>query len=198
LHRNLEASHANHLGLLDKQIQEVLGRENADCNVKLQNLRDAIQNFAFENAEERKIWKNKINAIESLSRRSGELCESLKQEFGLKWAMLTASTREQMTKMIDAARAEQDRKITIVQGSISGLQSALEADRVACRDSHEEQARLDDAAEQKKDILKTLHGGPKLSGHGCSANPDVTALEAPNLGAGHKAVRVRQVQNLWI
>jgi len=104
-----------------------------------------------------------------------------------------------MAKMCEAAKAENNKKISILQGSINGLQSAQEADRMAFREAREEQMRtiqnerearnrqnaeiradykreivkehqerLDDAADQRKDIFKSLRGGGPTAGIGAS------------------------------
>merc|ERR1712007_97957 len=98
-------------------------------------------------------------------------------------------------------RAENVKKVNSLQGSINGLQTALEAERTAHRESHDEQMRtvsaerdarnrqnaeiradykreiakehqerLDDAADQRKDMFKLLRGGGPTTGVGTSFN----------------------------
>merc|ERR1712206_61443 len=126
--------------------------------------------------------------------------------------MGAANTRDQMAKMCEAAKAENNKKISILQGSINGLQGAQEADRMAFREAREEQMRtiqnerearnrqnaeiradykreiakehqerLDDAADQKKDIFKTLRGG-SITGQGNTYKPDLSSVNGPVLG----------------
>merc|ERR1712064_155390 len=52
-----------------------------------------------------------------------------------------AINREQMAKMCESAKAENNKKISVLQGSINGLQTAQEADRMAFREAREEQMR---------------------------------------------------------
>merc|ERR1712137_175466 len=114
-------------------------------------------------------------------------------------------------------KAESVKKVSILQGSINGLQAALEADRMAFREAREEQMRtlqserearnrqnaelradykreilkehqdrVDDAADQRKDIFKSLRGGAPTAGQGASHNPDLASLEGPVLEPGQR------------
>merc|ERR1712064_228387 len=125
---------------------------------------------------------------------------------------MTTNTREQMNKMCDNIKAESVKKVSILQGSINGLQAALEADRMAFREAREEQMRtlqserearsrqnaelradykreilkehqerVDDAADQRKDIFRSLRTGTPTTGQGASLNPDLASLEGPVL-----------------
>merc|ERR1712064_114104 len=262
-HGNLEASHIagnqRHLqncNQLQSQLEELLGRENAERNAQIQDVmrrldslmaahsahegtlasehkakeeqfaevRNAIQNLAKQDAEEQ---KNRCNAIDALAKGSGEQLEALRREIGSKCANLkeeftneqkktnqqldqtAANTRDQMAKMCEAAKAENNKKISILQGSINGLQGAQEADRMAFREAREEQMRtiqnerearnrqnaeiradykreivkehqerLDDAADQRKDMFKMLRGGGPTAG----INPNIAAVEGPVIG----------------
>merc|ERR1712007_397759 len=147
-HGNLEASH-----IAGNQ------RHLQNCNQlqsQLAEVRNAIQNLAKQDAEEQ---KNRCNAIDALAKGSGEQLEGLRREIGSKCANLkeefaneqkktnqqvdqsAANTRDQMAKMCEGAKAENNKKISILQGSINGLQGAQEADRMAFREAREEQMR---------------------------------------------------------
>merc|ERR1712064_259209 len=111
---------------------------------------------------------------------------NLKEEF--------ANEQKKTNQQVDQ-KAENNKKISIVQGSINGLQTAQEADRMAFREAREEQMRslqnerearnrqnaeiradykreivkehqerLDDAADQRKDMFKLLRGGGPTAG----------------------------------
>merc|ERR1712007_348792 len=145
-------------------------------------------------------------------------CANLKEEFANEQKktnqqvdQTAANNREQMAKMCEGAKAENNKKISIIQGSINGLQTAQEADRMAFREAREEQMRnlqnerearnrqnaeiradykreivkehqerLDDAADQRKDMFKLLRGGGPTTGVGTSFNPNI----APGEGSG--------------
>merc|ERR1712007_245853 len=158
--------------------------------------------------------------LEGLRREIGSKCANLKEEFANEQKKTNqqvdqsaANTRDQMAKMCEGAKAENNKKISILQGSINGLQSAQEADRMAFREAREEQMRtiqnerearnrqnaeiradykreivkehqerLDDAADQRKDIFKSLRGAGPTSGIGASFNPNMTSAEGPGQG----------------
>jgi len=271
-HGNLEASHIagnqRHLqncNQLQSQLEELLGRENAERNAQIQDVmrrldslmaahnahegtlasehkakeeqfaevRNAIQNLAKQDAEEQ---KNRCNAIDALAKGSGEQLEGLRREIGSKCANLkeefaneqkktnqqvdqtAANNREQMAKMCEGAKAENNKKISILQGSINGLQTAQEADRMAFREAREEQMRnlqnerearnrqnaeiradykreivkehqerLDDAADQRKDMFKLLRGGGPTTGVGTSLNPNIAPVDGPVIGPSPKS-----------
>merc|ERR1712206_12393 len=219
---SLMAAHNAHEG--------TLASEHKAKEEQFAEVRNAIQNLAKQDAEEQ---KNRCNAIDALAKGSGEQYEGLRREIGSKCANLkeefaneqkktnqqvdqtAANNREQMAKMCEGAKAENNKKISIIQGSINGLQTAQEADRVAFREAREEQVRnlqnergarnrqnaeiradykreivkehqerLDDAADQRKDIFKSLRGGGPTTPVGASFNPNITPVEGPIIGPG--------------
>jgi len=162
------------------------------------------------------IWRS----ARGFRREIGSKCANLKEEFtneqkktNQQLDQTAANTRDQMAKMCEAAKAENNKKISILQGSINGLQSAQEADRMAFREAREEQMRtlqnerearnrqnaeiradykreivkehqerLDDAADQRKDMFKLLRGGGPTTGTGASLNPNIAPVEGPVIG----------------
>jgi len=226
------------------QIQDLLRRlnSNQDANrdalemerkakdEQFASFRNAMQNLARETAEERQV---RGNAIEGLSKGS----EGLKQELGSKLAnlkeelsgedertrqqlgQLAAITREQMTQMCEGAKAESAKKVAILQGSINGLQTAVEQDRMAFREAREEQMRnmqserearnrqnAETRADYKREILKEHQDrlddaaearkdifntmrGGKKTGQGATYDPSLTAVDGPDLGSGQGSER---------
>jgi len=121
---------------------------------------------------------------------------------------VAASTREQMYQMCEGTKEDSAKKCATVQGSINGLQSALEADRMAFREAREEQMRTIQSerearnrqnaelrADYKREIMKEHQDRmdhvadqrkdifKSLRGGG-PTNPNLTSVEGPNLGAG--------------
>merc|ERR1712137_32535 len=139
------------------------------------------------------------NLKEELSRED----EMTRQQLG----QLAANTREQMVQLTDGAKEDSAKKVAILQGSISGLQNALEQNRMAFREAREEQLRnmqserearnrqnaeiradykreimkehqdrMDHVADQRKDVFKSLRGGPTSTGQGASHDPSLQLL----------------------
>merc|ERR1712137_812739 len=158
---------------------------------------------------------------EGLKQDIGAKLANLKEEFSREdeltrqqLGQLAANTREQMVQLTDRAKEDSAKKVAILQGSISGLQNAVEQNRMAFREAREEQLRnmqserearnrqnaeiradykreimkehqdrMDHVADQRKDIFKSLRGGPS-TGKGASHDPNLTAVDGPNLGTG--------------
>merc|ERR1712007_408246 len=184
--RRMDSSYGAH--------ENALAQERRNKEEQFANFQNAMQNLSRETADERKVRGDAIDAVQRGA-------EGLKQEIGAKISNL----KEEVSKE-DSAK-----KVATVQGSINGLQTALEADRMAFREAREEQMRtvqserearnrqnaelradykreimkehqdrMDHVADQRKDIFKSLRGG----GPGGSYNPNLTAVEGPNLGPG--------------
>jgi len=172
----------------------------------------------------------RTNAIEALTKGSGGLSEGLKLEIGSRCAALkdeltdehkrtykqleqmTGNTRDQLVKMCDNVRVENVKKANALQGSISGLQTALEAERTAHRESHEEHMRTISAerdarnrqnaeirADYKREIAKEHQErvdavadqkkdifktlrGGSITGQGNTYKPDLSSVNGPVLG----------------
>merc|ERR1712007_76386 len=233
--------HLQNCNQLQSQLEDLLGRENSERNAQIQDVMRRLDSMmASTNAQlesehvaKEEQFADVRNAIHALAKGSGEQLEGLRREIGSKCANLkeefaneqkktnqqvdqsAANTRDQMAKMCEGAKAENNKKISILQGSINGLQSAQEADRMAFREAREEQMRtiqnerearnrqnaeiradykreivkehqerLDDAADQRKDIFKSLRGGGPTAGIGASFNPNIASVEGPVIGPG--------------
>merc|ERR1712137_705824 len=144
------------------------------------------------------------NLKEELSRED----ELTRQQLG----QLAANTREQMVQLTDGAKEDTAKKVAIWQGSISGMQNALEQDRVAFRDAREEQMRFIQSereararqnaemrADYKREIMKEHQDRMdhvsdlrkdiyKLlrgeTGQGAGLDPSLAAVDGPDLGLG--------------
>merc|ERR1712206_68689 len=199
-------------------------QERRNKEEQFANFQNAMQNLSRETADERKVRGDAIDAVqrgaEGLKQEIGAKISNLKEEVYKEDEKLrkqigevAASTREHVYQMCEGTKEDSAKKIATVQGSINGLQTALEADRMAFREAREEQMRtvqserearnrqnaelradykreimkehqdrMDHVADQRKDIFKSLRGGG--GGPGGSYNPNLTAVEGPNLGPG--------------
>merc|ERR1712137_351120 len=127
-------------------------------------------------------------------------------------AQLAANTREQMVQLTDGAKEDSAKKVAIWQGSVSGLQNALEQDRMAFREAREEQMRnmqsereartrqnAEIRADYKREIMKEHQDRMDHvadlrkdiykslrgeTGQGASHDPSLEAVDGPNLGPG--------------
>merc|ERR1712137_372298 len=200
--------------------QNAFDVERKTTDEQIANVQNAMQNLARQ---------SRGDAIEAVSKGS----EGLKQDIGAKLAnlkeelsredemtrqqlgQLAANTREQMVQLTDGAKEDSAKKVAILQGSISGLQNAVEQNRMAFREAREEQLRnmqserearnrqnaeiradykreimkehqdrMDHVADQRKDIFKSLRGGPTSTGQGASHDPSLAAVDGPNLVPG--------------
>merc|ERR1712064_140067 len=210
--------------------RDALEMERKAKDEQFANFRIAMQDLARETAEERQV---RGNAIDGLSKGS----EGLKHELGSKLAnlkeelsgedertrqqlgQLAAVTREQLGQMCEGAKAESAKKVAILQGSINGLQTAVEQDRMAFREAREEQMRnmqserearnrqnAETRADYKREILKEHQDrlddaaearkdifntmrGGSKTGQGATYDPSLTAVEGPDLGSGQGSER---------
>merc|ERR1712137_1291773 len=126
--------------------QNAFDVERKTTDEQIANVQNAMQNLARQ---------TRGDAIEAVSKGS----EGLKQDIGAKLAnlkeelsredemtrqqlgQLAANTREQMVQLTDDAKEDSAKKVAILQGSISGLQNAVERNRMAFREAREEQLR---------------------------------------------------------
>merc|ERR1712137_1206022 len=127
-------------------------------------------------------------------------------------AQLAANTREQMVQLTDGAKEDTAKRVAIWQGSVSGLQNALEQDRMAFREAREEQMRnmqsereartrqnAEIRADYKREIMKEHQDRMDHvadlrkdiykslrgeTGQGASHDPSLEAVDGPNLGPG--------------
>merc|ERR1712007_326027 len=190
---SLMAAHSAHEG--------TLASEHKAKEEQFAEVRSAIQNLAKQDAEEQ---KNRCNAIDALAKGSGEQLEGLRREIGSKCANLkeefaneqkktnqqvdqsAANTRDQMAKMCEGAKAENNKKISILQGSINGLQSAQEADRMAFREAREEQMRtIQNEREARNRQKGNCEGASGAFGRCCRSTQ------------GHFQVVARRWANSW-
>merc|ERR1712137_806443 len=241
----------NHAALL-KQIEQLVGQENTERNVQVQdlmrrldshqdmnqnafdverkttdeqiaNVQNAMQNLARQTAEERQVRGDAIEAVtkgsEGLKQEMGAKLANLKEEFSREdeltrqqLAQLAANTREQMVQLTDGAKEDTAKRVAIWQGSVSGLQNALEQDRMAFREAREEQMRnmqsereartrqnAEIRADYKREIMKEHQDRMDHvadlrkdiykslrgeTGQGASHDPSLEAVDGPNLGPG--------------
>merc|ERR1712007_258333 len=104
-------------------------------------VRNGLQNLATENAEDTKSWEERCNAIDAFSKECAEQCERLKEEVPTQLSQLQASICEQTAKMVEAGKAENAKKIQVVHGIVTGMQSVIESERMKDRESEEELMR---------------------------------------------------------
>merc|ERR1712137_1191724 len=241
----------NHAALL-KQIEQLVGQENTERNVQVQdlmrrldshqdmnqnafdverkttdeqiaNVQNAMQNLARQTAEERQVRGDAIEAVtkgsEGLKQEIGAKLANLKEEFSREdeltrqqLAQLAANTREQMVQLTDGAKEDTAKRVAIWQGSVSGLQNALEQVRLAFRDAREEQMRFiqsereartrqnaemradykreimkehQDRMDHVADLRKDIYKSLRgETGQGASHDPSLEAVDGPNLGPG--------------
>merc|ERR1712206_3251 len=127
-------------------------QERRNKEEQFANFQNAMQNLSRETADERKVRGDAIDAVqrgaEGLKQEIGAKISNLKEEVYKEDEKLrkqigevAASTREHVYQMCEGTKEDSAKKIATVQGSINGLQTALEADRMAFREAREEQIR---------------------------------------------------------
>merc|ERR1712137_298674 len=197
--------------------QNAFDVERKTTDEQIANVQNAMQNLARQ---------TRGDAIEAVSKGS----EGLKQDIGAKLAnlkeefsredeltrqqlgQLAANTREQIVQLTDGAKEDAAKKVAIWQGSISGMQNALEQDRVAFRDAREEQMRFiqsereartrqnaemradykreimkehQDRMDHVSDLRKDIYKSLRgETGQGAGLDPSLAAVDGPDLGLG--------------
>merc|ERR1712137_37331 len=203
--------------------QNAFDVERKTTDEQIANVQNAMQNLARQTAEERQVRGDAIEAVtkgsEGLKQEIGAKLATLKEEFSREdemtrqqLAQLAANTREQMVQLTDGAKEDTAKRVAIWQGSVSGLQNALEQDRMAFREAREEQMRnmqsereartrqnAEIRADYKREIMKEHQDRMDHvadlrkdiykslrgeTGQGASHDPSLEAVDGPNLGPG--------------
>merc|ERR1712206_2643 len=120
-------------------------QERRNKEEQFANFQNTMQNLSRETADERKVRGDAIDAVqrgaEGLKQEIGAKISNLKEDEKLRKQIgeVAASTREHVYQMCEGTKEDSAKKVATVQGSINGLQTALEADRMAFREAREEQ-----------------------------------------------------------